>query len=88
MRVLSLMLREARIARDLTQEQVAHAADVAVSTYARLERDATGLRSNPTLRTIARIGGVLGVDSEQILGPDASISEQATLSGKPLSARS
>lgn len=54
-----LALRRTRESLGMSQEDVAHAAGVAVSTYARLERDA--LNANPTVRTVLSVYGVLGV---------------------------
>lgn len=62
---LDAELRLARHALGLSQEEVAHAAGLAVSTYARLERRSTP--SNPTLTTLLRVCGVLGVR----LSPDS-----------------
>lgn len=61
MATLSRRLIELREQRGLSQEAVAHAAGIAVTTYARIERGGRSAR-NPTFRTLAKVCGALGVD--------------------------
>ncbi|WP_051323859.1 helix-turn-helix domain-containing protein [Candidatus Solirubrobacter pratensis] len=51
------MIRDLRGQRGLSQEAVARAADLTLSSYARVER---GL-ANPTWRTVSQIADALGV---------------------------
>lgn len=58
--------RRVRVAREeagLTQEEVAHAADVNLSYYGKLER---GL-NNPTASTLIRIAAAVGVDPGELI---------------------
>lgn len=55
-------IRDARAELGMSQEEVAYAAGVAVSTYARLERPSSAATANPTVGTLARISHVLGMD--------------------------
>lgn len=72
---LAAALRAARNARALSQEQVAHAAGIAVATYAQLERGESRASPNPTLRTLARVGRVLQTDLVAFLSREAPSSE-------------
>lgn len=56
-------IRQARVARNLTQEDVAHAAGVNSSYYGKLER---GL-NNPTLDTLVRVTEVIGVSLSEVV---------------------
>ncbi|HAS32417.1 MAG TPA: hypothetical protein DCS84_08980 [Microbacterium sp.] len=56
-------LRNARARKNLSQEQVAHAAGVSLNTYTRLERDTPGALPNPTVRTVLRILDVLDLEA-------------------------
>lgn len=63
-------VRSSRIAAGLTQEQVAHHADVNPSYYGKLER---GL-NNPTASTLIRVAAAVGVDPGGLiagLGPES-----------------
>ncbi len=60
-RQVAAALRTARLARGMSQEDVAHAAGIAVSTYTRLERGSGARGTNPTLSTLRSIGRALGV---------------------------
>lgn len=60
-------LRALRANRGLSQEDVAFAAGVAVTTYARVERCVDGgLPPNPTLDTLMRVVLNLGVTPEEM----------------------
>jgi transcriptional regulator with XRE-family HTH domain len=59
--------RQARQARQLTQEQVAAQLGVSSEFYSRLER---GL-AHPSLETLLRMADVLGVNVDTLLGLDA-----------------
>lgn len=61
---LSWMLRQARQARGLSQEEVAQAAKISVFAYGCLERgrSTAGGDANPTLDTVVRVFNVLGID--------------------------
>lgn len=63
-REIGELLRAARVARGLSQEEVAEAANLATFTYASLERGHTlpGIDINPTLDTLIRAATVLEVD--------------------------
>ncbi|TDW30957.1 helix-turn-helix transcriptional regulator [Cryobacterium psychrophilum] len=57
-RLLGLRLRERRLALALNQEDVALAAGINVSNYARIDRG----HGNPTFHTLLRLSHVLGID--------------------------
>jgi len=64
---LGSWLRRARDRRGLSQEAVALAAGLAVTTYARIERSATADRlANPTLGTFVRLAIALDVTVEEL----------------------
>lgn len=69
-RHVAVALRTARLARGMSQEEVAHAAGVAVSTYTRLERGAGRNGTNPTLSTLRSIGRALGVRIRVLVDDD------------------
>jgi len=46
-----------------TQEDLAHYADLTVSSVSKIERG----KSNPTLRTLDRIADALGVETDELL---------------------
>ncbi|WP_368233485.1 helix-turn-helix domain-containing protein [Anaerotruncus rubiinfantis] len=46
-----------------TQEDLAHYADLTVSSISKIERG----KSNPTLRTLDRIADALGVETDELL---------------------
>jgi transcriptional regulator with XRE-family HTH domain len=54
---LAKTLRSLRVAQELGQEGLAHAAGVSVATYARIERG----QVNPTWTTVRRIVAALGL---------------------------
>jgi len=62
-RILGLRLRERRVALALNQEDVALAAGINVSNYARIDRG----HGNPTFHTLLRLSRVLGVDLSMLL---------------------
>jgi transcriptional regulator with XRE-family HTH domain len=55
--VLAMIVRQLREARGLTQEDLAHEADLTVGSYARIER----AQSNPAWTTVQRIAVALGL---------------------------
>ncbi len=57
-------LRKARIARNLTQEDVAQKANITTNYYAMLERG----QKNPSTTVITAIIKALGIDYSDILG--------------------
>ena len=59
---LARVIRELRLRRDLSQEVIAHAAGVTVSSYARIERG----EANPTWTTVTRIARALGVSLAEL----------------------
>lgn len=56
--------RQARTALELTQEDAAERIEVSVEFYARIERG----NSLPSVPTLARLAGVLGVSADALLG--------------------
>jgi transcriptional regulator with XRE-family HTH domain len=54
--VVGERIRLARVERNLTQEDVAHAAGMNLSYYGKLERG----QNNPTLDTLIRVADVIG----------------------------
>jgi transcriptional regulator with XRE-family HTH domain len=64
---LPAALRSLRDRKAVTQEAVAHAAGLTVSTYARIERG----EADPKWSTVIRIAGALGVTAAEL----ASVAE-------------
>ncbi len=66
---LAERLRELRLERGLTQEDVAYAAGLSRATYQRYERPeaGSGLPANPDLRYVMAIAQVLDVPIEDLL---------------------
>jgi transcriptional regulator with XRE-family HTH domain len=65
--VFAVNLRRLRHARGLSQEDLAHEADVNRSYMSKLEKGA----SYPGLEIIAKLAAVLGVDPHELLKPPA-----------------
>ena len=57
-------LRDLRVRRALTQEELAEKADVGTSTVARLERN----ESEPHMSTLRKLARALGVDPAELIG--------------------
>lgn len=62
-KIIASNLRKARIAKQMTQEEVAEKADISTNHYARVERGET----SPNLDTFERIIKSIGVKSKDIL---------------------
>ncbi len=61
-------LRKQPESRGLTQEQVAHSAEIAVHTYSSLERglSPSGGVANPTIDTLRRVLHALGIRAPRV----------------------
>ena len=57
-------LRDLRVLRALTQEELAEKADVGTNTVARLERD----ESEPHMSTLRKLARALEVDPAELIG--------------------
>jgi transcriptional regulator with XRE-family HTH domain len=57
-------LRELRVRRALTQEELAEKADVGTNTVARLERN----ESEPHMSTLRKLARALGVEPAELIG--------------------
>lgn len=57
-------LRDLRVRRALTQEELAEKADVGTNTVARLERNET----EPHMSTLRKLAQALGVDPSELIG--------------------
>lgn len=68
-RELGSTLNRIRVARGLTQERLAVAADITTYTYRKLEKGESnpGTPANPRLRTLVALAEVLGVDVAELL---------------------
>ena len=68
---LGLNLRRARQTAGLSQEATAHAANLSVYTYRKLERGLTspGQPTNPGLRTMVALAKVLGKGLDELVAP-------------------
>lgn len=67
---LAEQVRQLRVQAGMTQAQLASRAGVTVETVARLERVLRGRSSanaNPSLETLARLSGALGVEVAELL---------------------
>ncbi|MGH2533361.1 MAG: helix-turn-helix domain-containing protein [Thermomicrobiales bacterium] len=61
---VGLRVRELRMQRDLTQQELAHLADLSISSVSRLER---GDRP-PTIRMLRRLAVVFSIKLQELLG--------------------
>lgn len=70
-RELGTRLHRLRIAKGLTQERLAVAADITAFTYRKLEKGESnpGTPANPRLRTLVALAEVLGTDLAELLPP-------------------
>jgi transcriptional regulator with XRE-family HTH domain len=59
---LGTALRQLRLERELSQEEVSHASDISLGTYGKIERNAVA-PGWPTVRAIAK---ALGVSMQQL----------------------
>jgi len=68
---LAVHLRQLRAAAGLSQEDVAYRAGIARYTYQRYENGetATGLPTNPPLRSLIAMSQVLGVELAEVVPP-------------------
>lgn len=68
-RELGTRLHQARIAKGLTQERLAVAADITTFTYRKLEKGESnpGTPANPRLKTLVALAEVLDVDVAELL---------------------
>jgi transcriptional regulator with XRE-family HTH domain len=57
-------LKDLRVRRALTQEELAEKADVGTNTVARLERNET----EPHMSTLSKLAQALGVDPSELIG--------------------
>ena len=66
---LGQRLREARLDRGLTQEELAHRAGITRTHYQQVERGAwkQGAVSNPSIRVLARLAQALDVELSELL---------------------
>jgi transcriptional regulator with XRE-family HTH domain len=65
-RVVGRNIRQVRLERKLSQEEVAHAVGIVTSYYGEIERG----RRNPTIRVVGRIADVLGVPFARLVTND------------------
>ncbi len=70
-RDLGTRLHQCRIAKNLTQERLAVAADITTFTYRKLEKGESnpGTPANPRLKTLIALAEVLDVDVADLLPP-------------------
>jgi transcriptional regulator with XRE-family HTH domain len=71
-KALGLNLSRQRVARGLSQEQVAYAAGLSRYTYQKFEKGESmpGAPANPSLRNIMAIAQVLGVSLDELVPKD------------------
>jgi transcriptional regulator with XRE-family HTH domain len=62
-RIVGRNIRQVRLERQLTQEDVAHQVGVVTSYFGEIERG----RRNPTIRVLGRIADVLGVPLARLI---------------------
>ncbi|GAH48639.1 unnamed protein product, partial [marine sediment metagenome] len=56
--------RRIRLKKRLSQEKLARLADIALNTLTKIE---SGLSQEPTIKTIAKIAGALGVSIDELV---------------------
>ena len=57
-------IRKIRLKKGLSQEKLARSADIALNTLTKIE---SGLSQEPTIKTIAKIAGALGVSVDELI---------------------
>ena len=62
--MLAKNIRRIRLEKGLSQEKVARLANIALNTLTKIE---SGLSKEPTIKTIAKIAGVLGVSVDKLI---------------------
>lgn len=70
-----LSLRDARLRRNLTQDELAARAGVDQTTISSLE---TGRHTNPTLETVQRLADALGVSPARLTFADTDVKARAS----------
>lgn len=75
---LGIRLHQLRVARGLSQERLAGAADITTFTYRKLEKGQSnpGTSANPRLRTLAALASALEVELRDLLpehAPDMAV---------------
>lgn len=63
-RIFGERVRACRLGLGLSQEDMAHLAEIHWTNWGKIERG----QSNPSLTTIVRVAGVLGVDPAELIG--------------------
>lgn len=77
--------RQYRVARNLRQEDVAHAAELSLRRYQQFESDAGAERFNPTLNTLLRLAEALEVPVGVLLAaPSRSERNKVTRDASPI----
>jgi transcriptional regulator with XRE-family HTH domain len=61
-------LRDLRVRRALTQEELAEKADVGTNTVARLERNESEPHMSTHMSTLRKLARALGVDPAELIG--------------------
>jgi len=66
---LGMRLRELRTSKNMSQEQVAHAAGIATFSYRKLEHGESnpGTAANPRLSTLLALSSVFGITIHELL---------------------
>ena len=62
--MLAKNIRRIRLKKGLSQEKVARIANIALNTLTKIE---SGLSKEPTIKTITKIAGVLGVSLDELV---------------------
>ena len=62
--MLAKNIRRIRLKKRLSQEKLARLADIALNTLTKIE---SGLSREPTIKTIAKIAGALGVSIDELV---------------------
>lgn len=64
--MLAKNIRRIRLEKGLSQEKLARLADIALNTLTKIE---SGLSKEPTIKTVAKIAGALGVSLDKLVKP-------------------
>lgn len=62
--MLAKNIRRIRLEKGLSQEKLARLADIALNTLTKIE---SGLSKEPTITTVAKIAGALGVSLDELV---------------------
>lgn len=82
--VVRARIRAARIAQNLSQDEVANAAGLETRTYQHLENSTLRRKFNPRLETLLAVARAIGVELEELVRPVSGEEIQALEQPQPI----